>query len=107
FLSSRSRHTSFSRDWSSDVCSSDLTTLQETLVAWLRGKSIGEKILLATMFIGVGNALLIPINLLLFLTAFLIPGWAAFTAGLLRSEERRVAKDDCHSKSIANRYITM
>src|SRR5690606_40607741 len=24
YLSSRSRHTSFSRDWSSDVCSSDL-----------------------------------------------------------------------------------
>src|SRR5690606_41123680 len=26
FFSSRRRHTSFSRDWSSDVCSSDLTT---------------------------------------------------------------------------------
>src|SRR6266511_3834700 len=26
FFSSRSRHTSFSRDWSSDVCSSDLTS---------------------------------------------------------------------------------
>src|SRR5690606_41119743 len=29
FLSSRRRHTRFSRDWSSDVCSSDLT------VTWL------------------------------------------------------------------------
>src|SRR5690606_40282425 len=27
FCSSRSRHTRFSRDWSSDVCSSDLTRL--------------------------------------------------------------------------------
>src|SRR5690606_39414998 len=27
FLSSRRRHTSYSRDWSSDVCSSDLTAL--------------------------------------------------------------------------------
>src|SRR5690606_39602661 len=27
FFSSRRRHTSFSRDWSSDVCSSDLQTL--------------------------------------------------------------------------------
>src|SRR5690606_39763642 len=27
FLSSRRRHTSFSRDWSSDVCSSDLPQL--------------------------------------------------------------------------------
>src|SRR5690606_39394744 len=26
FFSSRRRHTSFSRDWSSDVCSSDLTS---------------------------------------------------------------------------------
>src|SRR5690606_39658427 len=28
FFSSRRRHTRFSRDWSSDVCSSDLQTLQ-------------------------------------------------------------------------------
>src|SRR5436309_7562617 len=28
FFSSRRRHTSFSRDWSSDVCSSDLTDAQ-------------------------------------------------------------------------------
>src|SRR5690606_41134549 len=29
FLSSRRRHTTFSRDWSSDVCSSDLVRLQK------------------------------------------------------------------------------
>src|SRR5690606_39734299 len=29
FFSSRRRHTRFSRDWSSDVCSSDLAGLQE------------------------------------------------------------------------------
>src|SRR5690606_40161199 len=29
FFSSRRRHTRFSRDWSSDVCSSDLRTRQE------------------------------------------------------------------------------
>src|SRR5690606_39348481 len=29
FFSSRRRHTRFSRDWSSDVCSSDLKTLRE------------------------------------------------------------------------------
>src|SRR5690606_41993972 len=28
FFSSRRRHTSFSRDWSSDVCSSDLPTVK-------------------------------------------------------------------------------
>src|SRR5690606_14980018 len=31
FFSSRRRHTRFSRDWSSDVCSSDLDELQATL----------------------------------------------------------------------------
>src|SRR5690606_40109939 len=30
FFSSRRRHTRFSRDWSSDVCSSDLGPMQET-----------------------------------------------------------------------------
>src|SRR5690606_39829646 len=31
FFSSRSRHTRFSRDWSSDVCSSDLEALMPSL----------------------------------------------------------------------------
>src|SRR5690606_7755472 len=44
FFSSRRRHTRFSRDWSSDVCSSDLAdALLESgydliLVAWLCGE---------------------------------------------------------------------
>src|SRR5690606_40580406 len=33
FFSSRRRHTRFSRDWSSDVCSSDLDREQRTLLA--------------------------------------------------------------------------
>src|SRR5207302_3553801 len=33
FFSSRRRHTRFSRDWSSDVCSSDLAQLSETRAA--------------------------------------------------------------------------
>src|SRR5690606_41127456 len=33
FFSSRSRHTRFSRDWSSDVCSSDLDVLDDYSVA--------------------------------------------------------------------------
>src|SRR5690606_39919959 len=32
FFSSRRRHTRFSRDWSSDVCSSDLCLLHRTLL---------------------------------------------------------------------------
>src|SRR5690606_40060776 len=31
FFSSRRRHTRFSRDWSSDVCSSDLSYLRDSL----------------------------------------------------------------------------
>src|SRR5690606_40105183 len=36
FLSSRRRHTRFSRDWSSDVCSSDLTSAPDSLAARAR-----------------------------------------------------------------------
>src|SRR2546429_9235865 len=34
FFSSRRRHTRCSRDWSSDVCSSDLDRLEERLGGW-------------------------------------------------------------------------
>src|SRR6266700_5168814 len=34
FFSSRRRHTRFSRDWSSDVCSSDLRPRWDALGAW-------------------------------------------------------------------------
>src|SRR5690606_40383545 len=39
FFSSRRRHTRFSRDWSSDVCSSDLVDAEEGV--WLRGRQDG------------------------------------------------------------------
>src|SRR5690606_41149158 len=35
FFSSRRRHTSFSRDWSSDVCSSDLKSVTSLAIAGL------------------------------------------------------------------------
>src|SRR5690606_39650426 len=35
FFSSRRRHTRFSRDWSSDVCSSDLACAAESLPAYV------------------------------------------------------------------------
>src|SRR5690606_40558696 len=40
FFSSRRRHTSFSRDWSSDVCSSDLALCLAGLVAGACGGSL-------------------------------------------------------------------
>src|SRR5690606_39349658 len=36
FFSSRRRHTRFSRDWSSDVCSSDLDDLLDTALDYAR-----------------------------------------------------------------------
>src|SRR5439155_11688430 len=39
FFSSRRRHTSWPRDWSSDVCSSDLFVLPESLPKERRSKS--------------------------------------------------------------------
>src|SRR5690606_41207945 len=36
FFSSRRRHTSFSRDWSSDVCSSDLGAAPMAYALWQR-----------------------------------------------------------------------
>src|SRR5690606_41171618 len=39
FFSSRRRHTRFSRDWSSDVCSSDLFDISEKLDDFLKNKA--------------------------------------------------------------------
>src|SRR3712207_1110399 len=50
FFSSRRRHTRYWRDWSSDVCSSDLTEVDgQTVAALVEGESarIGEKLVLS------------------------------------------------------------
>src|SRR5690606_28838880 len=39
FFSSRRRHTRFSRDWSSDVCSSDLQIVRPPALLYVRGNS--------------------------------------------------------------------
>src|SRR5436309_4809111 len=44
FFSSRRRHTRFSRDWSSDVCSSDLAVLTEQGVGVERDAAIAAKL---------------------------------------------------------------
>src|SRR5436309_11454769 len=43
FFSSRRRHTRFSRDWSSDVCSSDLATRRGTQLGPRRRDERGRK----------------------------------------------------------------
>src|SRR6267154_3756493 len=42
FFSSRRRHTRWTGDWSSDVCSSDLKTLGDTYMAILNPSAIGK-----------------------------------------------------------------
>src|SRR5690606_41001419 len=74
FFSSRRRHTRFSRDWSSDVCSSDLVQIKSDLT-----DAIG---LLPTVYTGgsgkeVGRA----------------TKYAAMALLATRSEERRVGKE--------------
>src|SRR5690606_39760017 len=87
FFSSRRRHTSFSRDWSSDVCSSDLFGgVADYVVA--RGDSTTTPGGLSGY-----TTVLVPDHPVTF--------WDAPTGGNqytdLRSEERRVGKE-CRSR---------
>src|SRR5439155_3323580 len=85
FFSSRRRHTRWPRDWSSDVCSSDLATFSMTSDAlfgigmgaeWGVGASlVMEKV--APRYRGVVSGLL----------------QQGYALGFLRSEERRVGKE--------------
>src|SRR5687768_18122520 len=79
FFSSRRRHTRCSRDWSSDVCSSDLADrLSEALPRY------------ALVVVGLALILLTVV-----FRSILVPLKAA--AGFVRSEERRVGKE-CRSR---------
>src|SRR5690606_40411969 len=50
FFSSRRRHTRFSRDWSSDVCSSDLESIARTFEAWQYAVDFPPEILAVIKF---------------------------------------------------------
>src|SRR5690606_40825978 len=83
FFSSRRRHTRVSRDWSSDVCSSDLFALLH---------AGGE--VLHPLLVGLGSGLRQLDLRLLPLERHLL--------GLQRSEERRVGKDCCPRRSLSH-----
>src|SRR5690606_39974284 len=91
FFSSRRRHTRFSRDWSSDVCSSDLWSTVMALrptSCWSAGKRFpdvgGEEVVVVVHQVSV------------------VPGWAGSDKGQWkRSEERRVGKE-CRSRWARN-----
>src|SRR5690606_40083037 len=89
FYSSRRRHTSFSRDWSSDVCSSDLVG-QDIVVERFaetcgiaQGQSVGEVVLyFKCADIGARLAVIAVIHAV-----------EGVPAHVQRSEERRVGKE--------------
>src|SRR5690606_39899505 len=92
--SSRRRHTRFSRDWSSDVCSSDLVTTYGT-----SGTPVTMALTDALAEVeGAGHACraaLMPSGLSAISTAlfaFLSPGDHLLVSDSVRSEERRIGK---------------
>src|SRR5256884_4709858 len=91
FFSSRRRHTRCSRDWSSDVCSSDLLGpfLSLVIVVPLMGGlgyAVQRGLLARTLDRGVLPPLLVTFGLSVIIQNL-----------LLRSEERRVGKE-CRSR---------
>src|SRR3712207_8378593 len=82
FFSSRRRHTRYWRDWSSDVCSSDLTTVS---TAWWTGRvERGLRVRQSVVpMLGFGEEATVTIEII--------------NNALLRSEERRVGKE-CRSR---------
>src|SRR5690606_39618092 len=94
FLSSRRRHTRFSRDWSSDVCSSDLGRIRQ-LVKVLRNTVIRCLDTLPFVQQETRRKAWLQIQVML--------GYFSFAVVLLgyrfRSEERRVGKE-CRSRRL-------
>src|SRR5690606_40910055 len=95
FFSSRRRHTRFSRDWSSDVCSSDLmpySPIHDDDICAQLEPLLGVASVPATIVNWCGDE------------AVSVQQWSAYFAELLgveheveRSEERRVGKE-CRSR---------
>src|SRR5690606_40738757 len=85
FLSSRRRHTRFSRDWSSDVCSSDLGRRGHSVAIVLpQPRPVSRLVLSANLYLLLGG-----------LAFFLNQWWflQLYDALRERSEERRVGKE--------------
>src|SRR5438067_8695870 len=87
FFSSRRRHTRSKRDWSSDVCSSDLDVTSPSRTRRWRGRA-------DSMVAGAPEPLVMK-PLLLFAGVLIVsPGpWNTIGRTTLRSEERRVGKE--------------
>src|SRR5690606_41134800 len=96
FFSSRRRHTIFSRDWSSDVCSSDLTLKLKLLRKYIHlseedlAYQPGEE---AELVARLAKRVKRDENYIIFT---LQKGLSDLKSNRLRSEERRVGKE-CRS----------
>src|SRR5690606_40603067 len=103
FFSSRRRHTRFSRDWSSDVCSSDLRLL------WARVgvphcPNCGQPVRRQPATQIVDQVLALPEKTRIEVLAPLVRGRKGEFRDLFRSEERRVGKEGgCRGRGDARR----
>src|SRR5690606_39540565 len=103
FFSSRRRHTRFSRDWSSDVCSSDLFSLSaggcNAAYRYRDGLLAGDRLLVER-----GNTLRQQIEIkALFIAPTHGHTYRRTDPIGSRSEERRVGKE-CRSRKSSNHY---
>src|SRR5690606_40569401 len=94
FFSSRRRHTRFSRDWSSDVCSSDLLVLgfDSTSKPFFTKKSTAVPIPMLSSFAAFSKFMLFP-SVIYYLPSIIL----ILQKYVFRSEERRVGKE-CRSR---------
>src|SRR5699024_11227449 len=87
FFSSRRRHTRSKRDWSSDVCSSDLGPLEHVIAA----KAVSFKVAASEAFAERQRRTIAGARILS--DRLTRPDMAEVGVKVLRSEERRVGKE--------------
>src|SRR5437588_8894352 len=95
FFSSRRRHTRSLCDWSSDVCSSDLASTQDSLARIKAAADSALKLMLA------GRP--IPTDRLVVRAALPLTPQTRYLIRVRRSEERRVGKE-CRSRGSPYHY---
>src|SRR5690606_40310844 len=101
FFSSRRRHTRFSRDWSSDVCSSDLGWGTLIAFAVLYGKETGIHNSGVFFLFLAGGIILSRVTSGRFVDKGYLHKVMITALFVIRSEERRVGKE-CRSRRSQN-----